>query len=109
MPYSRLERMNICSSLYSSYRVIIKVGYSLIKNNQIGHQRQVCRGRVLVFGPKPELMSFWTKSKLFQTGLVPDFQLAFDWCVAIPTDYKKKLNSIFCGLLADADLSLNPV
>ena len=41
MPYSRLERMNIRSSLYSSYRVIIKVGCSLIRNNQIGHQRQV--------------------------------------------------------------------
>ena len=35
MPYSRLERMNIRSSLYSSYRVLIKVGYSLIINNQI--------------------------------------------------------------------------
>ena len=32
-----------CYSLYSSYRVIIKVGYSLIRNNQIGHQRQMCK------------------------------------------------------------------
>ena len=42
MPYSCLKRMNIRSSLYSFCRVIIKVGYSLIINNQIGHQRQVC-------------------------------------------------------------------
>ena len=33
------------------------------------------RGRVLGLGPKPELMSW---AKLGQTGLVPDFQLAFD-------------------------------
>ena len=39
----------------------------------------------LVLGPKPELMSC---SKLSQTGLIPDFQLAFDRCVAILIDYK---------------------
>ena len=46
------------------------------------------RGSVLVFGPEPEFMSCF---ELFQTGLVPDFQLAFDWCVAIPIGYKEGL------------------
>ena len=42
MPYSRLGSMSIRSNPYSPCRVMIKVGYSLIRNNQIGHQRQVC-------------------------------------------------------------------
>ena len=48
-----------------------------------------------------------SSAQLGQTGLVPDFQLSFDWSIATHIDYKKRLNPIFCGLLADADLSPN--